>query len=222
MSGPSVAQGYWARPKEDAHTFAGFLSDTGEGPFLRSGDMGFLCQGEVFVTGRWKDLITIGDSNYFPNNIEPTVQQSHPALLADRGAIFAVQPKPNDDNRLVIVQELDYRQQVAESEYAGIMESIRAAVSEQHGLDAHDVLLVPAMRVPTTSSGKIQRGECRRQFLAGELNALAQWHSPAAPAVRSPQGAAATGASTLARMIVSSLAQRRQQQQGTPPSQTSG
>lgn len=217
VSGPSVAQGYWARPIENGHSFAGFLSDTGEGPFLRTGDMGFLCQGEVFVTGRWKDLVTIGDSNYYPNNIEPTVQASHPALLADRGAVFAVQPKPNDDTRLVVVQELDYRQQVAESEYAAIMESIRAAVREQHGLETHDVLLVPAMRVPTTSSGKIQRAECRRQFLAGELNALAQWHAAAAtPAVASPPP---TGASTLAKMIVSSLAQRRQQQQGTPPVQ---
>ncbi|WP_409427573.1 fatty acyl-AMP ligase [Mycobacterium sp. SMC-11] len=217
VSGLSVTQGYWSRPEENAHSFAGFLADTGEGPFLRTGDMGFLCKGEVFVTGRWNDLITIGDSNYFPNNIEPTVQGSHPALLPDRGAVFAVQPKPNADSRLVIVQELDYRLQVAESDYAGIMESIRAAVSQQHGLDADDVLLVPAMRVPTTSSGKIQRGECRRQFLAGELNALAQWHAPAVPAVRHPQAPGATGASTLARMIVSSLAQRRQQQQGTPP-----
>jgi len=216
VSGPSVGQGYWDRPIENAHSFAGFLSDTGEGPFLRTGDMGFLCQGEVFVTGRWKDLITIADSNYFPNYIEPTVQDSHPALLPDRGAVFAVQPKPNADSRLVIVQELDYRQQVAESDYAAIMESIRAAVSEQHGLDAHDVLLVPAMRVPTTSSGKIQRNECRRQFLAGELHPLAQWHAPAAPAVRHPQSPGGTGASTLARMIVSSLAQRRQQP-GTPP-----
>lgn len=222
VSGPSVAQGYWARPIENAHSFAGFLSDTGEGPFLRTGDMGFLCQGEVFVTGRWKDLVIIGDSNYFPNNIEPTVQDSHPALLADRGAVFAVQPKPHDDARLVIVQELDYRQQVDESEYPAIMESIRAAVSEQHGLDTQDLLLVPAMRVPTTSSGKIQRGECRRQFLAGELHPLARWHAPATPAVRSPQGAGANGTNTLARMIVSSLAQRRQQQQGTPPTQTGG
>jgi len=220
VSGPSVAPGYWARPKETAHTFAGFLSDTGEGPFLRTGDMGFLCQGEVFVTGRWKDLITIDDSNYYPNNIEPTVQDSHPALLADRGAVFAVQPKPNTDNRLVIVQELDYRQQVAESEYPGIMESIRAAVSEQHGLDAQDVLLVPAMQVPTTSSGKIQRGACRQQFLAGKLDAVAQWHAPAAPVDRTKN---ATPASGLAKLLVNSLAQRRQQQQqATPPTSTSG
>lgn len=222
VSGPSVAQGYWARPVENAHSFAGFLSDTGEGPFLRTGDMGFLCQGEVFVTGRWKDLVIIGDSNYFPNNIEPTVQDSHPALLTDRGAVFSVQPKPHADARLVIVQELDYRQQVAESEYPGIIESIRTAVSQQHGLDTQDVLLVPAMRVPTTSSGKIQRGECRRQFLMRRTAPAGAVACSGGATVRSSQGTAGAGASTLARMIVSSLAQRRQQQQGTPPPQTGG
>ncbi|ORW14883.1 fatty-acid--CoA ligase [Mycolicibacter nonchromogenicus] len=214
VSGPSVAQGYWERPKENAHSFEAYL-DTGEGPFLRSGDMGFLCKGEIFVTGRWNDLITIDDSNYYPNNIEPTVQACHPGLLVDRGAVFAVQPKPNADNRLVIVQELDYHQQVPDTQYPGIIKAIRAAVSEKHGLDPHDVLLVPGMRIPTTSSGKIQRSECRRQFLAGELEALAEWHAPKPPAVRSPQGGGA-GAALLGRMIASGLAQRRQQG-GTPP-----
>lgn len=214
VSGPSVAQGYWARPEEKAHTFAGFLADTGEGPFLRTGDLGFLCKDEVFVTGRWSDLITIDDSTYYPTNIEPTVQACSPALLADRGAAFAVQPKPGADNHLVVVQEVDYQQQVAEAEFAGIMASIRAAISEQHGIEAHDVLLVPAMRVPTTSSGKIRRGECRQQFLDGRLEALAEWHAPAVPVERN---AGATGASALARMIVSGLAQR-QQQSGPPRS----
>lgn len=217
VSGPSVAQGYWARPAETAHTFGGYLADTGEGPFLRTGDLGFLCKGEVFVTGRWADLISIADSTYYPSNIEPTVQACHPALLADRGAAFAVQAKPGADSHLVILQEMDYRQQVAESEFAGIIDAIRAAVSNQHGIEAHDVLLVPAMRLPTTSSGKIRRGECRRQFIDGTLEAVAQWHAPAAPAVPAKN---ATGAGALARMIVTGLAQR-QQQPGTPPPRSS-
>ncbi|OBH21710.1 fatty acyl-AMP ligase [Mycolicibacter sinensis] len=213
VSGPSVAQGYWARPKENAHTFAGFLAGTGEGPFLRTGDLGFLCRGEVFVTGRWSDLLTLHDSNYYPNNIEPTVQACHPALLADRGAVFAVQSKPNADSHLVVVQEVDHQHRVTEPELAGIIDGIRAAVSEQHGLEAHDVLLVPAMRLPTTSSGKIRRGECRQQFLDGNLEALAEWHAPAVPVERTPN---ATGAGALARMIVGGLAQL-QQQRNTPP-----
>lgn len=204
VSGPSVAQGYWERPVENAHSFGGFL-DTGEGPFLRTGDLGFVCNDELFVTGRWNDLITIRDSSYYPTNIEPTVQACHPALLAERGAVVAVQPQQGADTRLVVLQEVDHQQQVAESEFAGIIEGIRAAVSAQHGLEAHDVLLVPAMRLPTTSSGKIQRGQCRQQFLDGQLEALAQWHAAAAPAVR-----AKSPASALAKMIVTGLAQRQQ------------
>ncbi|MGB5796415.1 MAG: fatty acyl-AMP ligase [Mycolicibacter algericus] len=216
VSGPSVAQGYWGRPEENAHTFAGFLADTGEGPFLRTGDLGFLCKGEVFVTGRWNDLITIRDGNYYPNNIEPTVHACHPALLADRGAVLAVQGTQGADNRLVVLQEVDHQQQVAADELPGIIDAIRAAVSAQHGLEAHDVLLVPAMRLPTTSSGKIRRAECRRQFLDGELEALAEWHAPAPPADRTPN---AGGAGGLARLISNSLAQRQKQQQqrGIPP-----
>ncbi|MGV0624899.1 fatty acyl-AMP ligase [Mycolicibacter minnesotensis] len=221
VSGPSVAQGYWERPQENAHTFAGFLADTGEGPFLRTGDMGFLCKDEVFVTGRWKDLVTVDDSTYYPNNIEPTVQESHPGLLIDRGAVFSVQPKPHADARLVIVQELDYQQQITEAEYPGIIESIRAAVNEQHGLEAHDVLLVPAMRVPTTSSGKIQRGECRRQYLAGELQALAQWHAPT-PAEAPAEVPGMVGG--LGKLIANSLAQKQKQvqQRQIPPTRTGG
>jgi acyl-CoA synthetase (AMP-forming)/AMP-acid ligase II len=218
VSGPSVAQGYWARPVETAHTFGGYLADTGEGPFLRTGDLGFLCKDEVFVTGRWADLITIADSTYYPNNIEPTVQACHPVLLADRGAAFAVQPDAGADSHLVVLQEVDYQQQVAEAELAGAIDAIRAAIRDQHGIEAHEVLLVPAMRLPTTSSGKIRRGECRRQFLDGELEALAQWHAPAVPALRARNG---PGASALAKMIVTGLAQRRQQP-GTPPPRTSG
>lgn len=217
VSGPSIAQGYWARPEENAHTFAGFLADTGEGPFLRTGDLGFLCKGEVFVTGRWSDLITIRDSNYYPTNIEPTVQACHPALLADRGAAFAVRPKSGADNHLVVVQEVDYQQQVPETEFAGILEAIRAAISAQHGVEARDVLLVPGMRLPTTSSGKIQRGQCREQFLNGKLEALAQWHAPAPP-VDPPKSA--TGAGALARMVVNGLAQRQQLQREIPPTRT--
>lgn len=218
VSGPSVAQGYWARPVENAHTFAGFLADTGEGPFLRTGDLGFLCKDELFVTGRWSDLITLGDSTYYPNNIEPTVQACHPALLADRGAVVAVQSKPGADNHLVVLQEVDYRQQVAETEYAGIIDVIRAAITEQHGIEAHDVLLVPAMRLPTTSSGKIQRGECRRQFLDGALGPVAQWHAPEVPVTRAKNPP--TGASALARMLAAGLTQR--QQHGTPPTGSNG
>src|SRR5699024_1248984 len=90
IAGPSVAQGYWGRPEETEQTFAAFVAETGEGPFLRTGDLGFLRSGELFVAGRVKDLVVIGEANYYPNDIEATVQDCHPALLSGRGAVSAV------------------------------------------------------------------------------------------------------------------------------------
>src|ERR1044072_7725154 len=90
VSGPSVARGYWSRPEETEQTFKAYLSDTGEGPFLRTGDLGFLREGELFITGRLKDLIIIRGLNHYPQDIELTVQNSHPALRPDSGAAFSI------------------------------------------------------------------------------------------------------------------------------------
>ena len=80
MSGESVTQGYWNRPEETEHTFRAYLADTGEGPFLRTGDLGFLDAGELFITGRLKDLIIIRGRNHYPQDIEQTVGQCHPVV----------------------------------------------------------------------------------------------------------------------------------------------
>jgi len=85
LSSPSVAQGYWQRPEETERTFHAYLADTGEGPFLCTGDLGFLQDGELFVTSRLKDLIIIRGRNHYPQDIELTVEQSHPALRASAG-----------------------------------------------------------------------------------------------------------------------------------------
>lgn len=178
-SGPSIAQGYWNRPEETERAFGARLADSGEGPFLRTGDLGFLCAGELFVTGRWKDLVIIRDVIYYPNDIEDTVGSSHPALMPGRGAVFAVKPKPHLDEQLVVVQEVN--RAALETDLTGAIDAIRAGIVAKHGVSAHDVLLVAPMQVPTTTSGKVQRSACRQRFLDGGFTPVAEWHAPAEP-----------------------------------------
>ena len=177
VSGPSVALGYWNRPEETARTFGATLADTGEGPFLRTGDLGFMCAGELFVTGRWNDLVTIRDTKYYPNDIEDTVGSSDAALMPGRGAVFTVKPKPHADEQLVVVQEVN-RASLG-SDLTGAVEAIREGVVATHGVSPHDVLLVEPMQVPTTTSGKIQRSASRKRFTDGDFTPVAEWHAPA-------------------------------------------
>lgn len=172
VAGPSVAQGYWRRPEDTARAFSAVLADTGEGPFLRTGDRGFLRDGELFITGRCQDLITIDGTHYYPNDIEMTVQACDPVLLAGRGAAFAVQPRWNVVEQLIVVQEVHRHHEV---ELTGLIEKIRAAIATHHKIEAHTVLLVRPMSIPTTTSGKIQRNACREKFLGRELTVLAEW-----------------------------------------------
>ena len=104
VAGPSVAQGYWKRPDETEHTFRAHLAD-GSGPYLRTGDLGFMQDGELFVTGRLKDLIIIRGLNHYPQDIELTVERSHPFLRAGAGAVLTVEVDGRE--RLVIVYEVE-------------------------------------------------------------------------------------------------------------------
>lgn len=178
VRGPSVAHGYWGNPQQSAETFAAHIADTGEGPFLRTGDLGFLCAGELFVTGRRKDLIIIRGSNHYPNDIELTVQNCHPALMPGRGAVFAVALEPGAAEQLVVVQEVNHGQ-VGPTELADLLPAIRTAVTERHEIRAHAVVLVEPLALPTTSSGKIQRSECRQRFLDGDLAVVTEWRAGA-------------------------------------------
>ncbi|ORW17621.1 beta-ketoacyl synthase [Mycobacterium nebraskense] len=177
IAGPSVAQGYWLKPEQTEATFSAHLADTGDGPFLRTGDLGFLHSGELFVTGRRKDLIIIRGSNHYPEDIELTVQACHPALLHGRGAVFSIAPGPGADEQLVVVQEVSH-QQLGEAELNEIVDAIRTAITERHEVRVDAVILLEPLRIPTTSSGKIQRSVCRQQFLDGQLEAVAQWRAP--------------------------------------------
>jgi amino acid adenylation domain-containing protein len=168
ISGPNVAQGYWGKPEETAYTFQACHSDTGEGPFLRTGDLGFLKDGELFITGRIKDLIIIRGRNHYPQDIELTVEQSHLALRPSGGAAFSVEVK--DEERLVVVQEVRRTHRKADVEL--VAQSVRQAVAAEHELQVYAVVLIKPMSIPKTSSGKIQRNRCRKLFLEGGLRVI--------------------------------------------------
>ncbi len=167
-AGPSVARGYWNSPEETEATFHAYISDTGEGPFLRTGDLGFIKYGELYVTGRLKDLIIIRGLNHYPQDIELTMDQSNRFVRPGCGAAFSVEV--DGEERLVVVQEVGRR---LPPDTAEVIADIRRAIAQQHEMQAHTVVLVKLGSVPKTSSGKIQRRACRTAFLAGELEVIA-------------------------------------------------
>ncbi len=168
VSGLSVGQGYWNRQQETEETFHAYLSDTGEGPFLRTGDLGFLQDGELFITGRAKDLIIIRGRNLYPQDIELTAEHSHPSLRLGANAAFTV--AVNNEEKLVVVQELEFR---AKPDLEAVVNAIRQAVTEEHEVQVYAVVLIKPGSIPKTSSGKIQRRTTRAQFENGELNVVA-------------------------------------------------
>ncbi|BAZ29704.1 AMP-dependent synthetase and ligase [Cylindrospermum sp. NIES-4074] len=172
VSGPSVALGYWNRSEQTQETFHAYLAETGEGPFLRTGDLGFLQDGELFITGRLKDVIIIRGQNHYPQDIELTTQKSDPALRYDCGAAFTVEV--NGLERLVIVQEVE-RSYLRKLNVNAIVGNVRQAVANNHGLQVYAVALIKTGTIPKTSSGKIQRHACRSGFLAGTLNVVDDW-----------------------------------------------
>lgn len=172
MSGKSVAQGYWNRPSETESTFQAYVKDTKKGPFLRTGDLGFLQDGELFITGRLKDLIIIRGRNHYPQDIELTVEQSHPALRVGHGAAFTVDVDRQE--RLVIAQEVE-RSFLRNLNVNEVVMAICAAVAQQHEIQVYGILLLKTGSIPKTSSGKIQRHACRVGFLKNSLNIVSDW-----------------------------------------------
>lgn len=172
VAGPSVAGGYWKKPEETQQIFNAQLQDTKEWPFLRSGDLGFLLDGELFVTGRIKDMMIIRGQNYYPQDIELTAQMSHRGLRANCGAVFSVEV--DGVEKLVIAQEVE-RSYLRYLDVDEVVKSIRQAVSEQQQLQVYAVVLLKTASIPKTSSGKIQRHACRVGFLDGSLEVVGKW-----------------------------------------------
>jgi len=184
VSGPSVTQGYWNRPEDTERACGAYLKDTGEGPFLRTQDLGFMKDGELFVTGRLKDLIIISGRKLYPQDIELTVEQSHPALRPACCAAFSVEGV--GEEQLIVAVEVEPRYQTAIGkpqdgearahpngrlplDVEAVVRAIRRAVAEEHDVRVHTVVLLRAGRIPKTTSGKVQRHACQVSFLKGTL-----------------------------------------------------
>jgi acyl carrier protein len=171
VSGPTVAGGYWRRPDQSSETFNAFIADTNDGPFLRTGDLGFLADKELFVTGRLKDLIIISGANYYPQDIEAIVENAHPALRPGYGAAFSVEVAGQES--LVIGHEIDRQfKNAGTAELENIAAAIRRAVYEGFDLDVYAVQLLRVGSIKRTASGKLRRQACRSDFLAGHSEAL--------------------------------------------------
>lgn len=171
FAGPSVCSGYWDKQELSASVFRAYTRDTGEGPFLRTGDLGFLHGGDLYIAGRLKDLIIIRGRNHHAQDIEMTVEQSHPAIRPSGVAAFSVESEGAE--RLVVVCEVK-RSELRTANQSEIAHSIRAAVGERHDLDLLGIELIKPASLPKTSSGKVQRGLCRKSFLRGTLEGLQQ------------------------------------------------
>lgn len=182
LTGDSVAAGYWNREAETAATFRALTADAGEGPYLRTGDLGFIQQDRLFISGRIKDLIIVRGMKHYPQDIELTAERAHPALRAGCCAAFAVGPAfrsgvgQDDEERLAIVAELDPRKASAtEAQLSQVIASIRLAIAGAHHVAPASVTLVPPGTVPKTTSGKLQRYLCREALATGSIAALASW-----------------------------------------------
>lgn len=171
--GPHIAQGYWEKPEATSETFGAMISSETEGPWLRTGDLGFLDEdGELYIAGRIKDIIIIRGRNYYPQDIEHTVQLTDEALRPGFGAAFTI-VENEEQEKLVIVQEVE-RTQRHRADLADVAGTIREAVAEAHDLSVHRIILVPPGVVPKTTSGKIQRRLTRQLWQDGALDILHQ------------------------------------------------
>ena len=169
VSGRSVAPRYWRHPAETRRTLGARLHGV-EGRFLRTGDLGFLSQGELFITGRLKEMLLIRGRNHYPVDLERTVEESHPAIR--RGGVAAVGLMIADEERLAVVAELRRSAQAGPDE---VLAAIRSSVAEAHELRPSRVVLLGEGRLPRTSSGKTQRVAIAAALASGELTGIADW-----------------------------------------------
>ncbi len=172
VKSPSVGQGYWEREEETVNTFGAMTSD-GSGPYLRTGDLGFLHEGQLYVAGRLKDMIIVRGVNRYPQDIEQTVEQAHEIMQSGLTAAFA--ESSGERERLVICAEVQKRAE--DTNWEEVIKAIRREVTLQHELPPDAVVLVRFGTLPRTSSGKIQRHACRDLFSNGSLKIVAQWRS---------------------------------------------
>jgi fatty acid CoA ligase FadD28 len=173
VHGANVATGYWRKPQETESTFGGRLvaplAGTPEGPWLRTGDLGFFSDGELFIIGRMKDLLIVYGRNHSPDDIEATIQE------ITRGRCTAIVVPDKDTEKLVAIIELkkcgDSEEDVMKK--LGIVKrEVTSAISNSHGLGVADLVLVPPGSIPITTSGKVRRAACVEQYRQNQFTRL--------------------------------------------------
>ncbi|MEB2268204.1 fatty acyl-AMP ligase [Priestia megaterium] len=179
VKGDSIAKGYFGRKQETNYAFNNIVKDTNENGFLRTGDLGFFHEGQLFVTGRLKDVIVLRGKNHYPQDIELTVEKADQAIISGASAAFSVDI--NGEEKLIIVAEIErkYRPRPhKERELKGYLDSvlrnIRQQVMEEHEVQPYTIYLLKTSSIPKTSSGKIQRSVCKNAYLN---NGLEVWHN---------------------------------------------
>jgi acyl-CoA synthetase (AMP-forming)/AMP-acid ligase II/alkanesulfonate monooxygenase SsuD/methylene tetrahydromethanopterin reductase-like flavin-dependent oxidoreductase (luciferase family)/acyl carrier protein len=193
IAGPSVALGYWGNPEETARAFGARLADSGEGPCLRTGDLGFLAGGELFITGRLKDLVLVRGRNHYPQDLEWSAEHSHRALRPGCSAAFAFQD--DGEERLGLVVEVE----PAGVDVEEIVTSIRAALLEEHEVQVAWITLLPPRAIPKTSSGKIQRRAAGERLASGALPVLGEWRAAELPLLAESGGSAGRSSGSARR-----------------------
>jgi fatty acid CoA ligase FadD21 len=173
IHGANVAEGYWRKPPEEQRCFGAMLVDpspgTPDGPWLRSGDQGFISEGELFIVGRIKDLLIIRGRNHYPEDIEATVQE------ITRGRVAAISVPLDSTETLVTIIELKKRDDSTEEAMhllSGVKSDVTSAISNAHGVNVGDLVLVPPGSIPTTTSGKIRRAACVEQYRQDQFTRL--------------------------------------------------
>jgi len=168
--GPSVAAGYWGRPEQTEATFRALLPGRPAEPFLRTGDLGFLLVGELYVTGRAKELMIVHGRNVYPQDIELAAQDADSRVRNGCGAAFGI--VVGESEEVALVQEVSATD---EPTLRDLMRTIRHTVADAHGIRLAAICLVPPRALPRTSSGKLKRGACRDAFLDGRIKPLVEW-----------------------------------------------
>lgn len=172
VKGASVAQGYWNRLEQSQDTFSAYLADESDGPFLRTGDLGFIHDDNLFITGRLKDVIIIRGQNYYPQDLELTVEKSSVGLSLNSGAAFDIEVEGKE--QLVIIQEIE-RTFLKKLDFAQVADKIRKDIMTAHGLKVYAIALIKPASIPKTSSGKIKRYDCKQSFLDNNLSVVHSW-----------------------------------------------
>lgn len=169
VSSPSVGKGYWEKEEATRETFHAHSAD-GEGPYLRTGDLGFIYKNQIFVAGRLKDMIIVRGVNRYPQDIEQTTELAHDALQGGLVAAFAANAAERE--RLIICAEISRKEG---ADWGTVIQAIRRDVTQQHELPPDAVLLVRVGTLPRTSSGKVQRHACKREYEEESLKVVAGW-----------------------------------------------